>query len=61
MLQLASLHTQEYEPPAGALEQAIESEFGALEALQKQFNARAAGVQVSGAYQSIRLWSPEGG
>lgn len=56
LLQLATLHTQEYEPPAGALEQAIEAEFGALEALQKQFNAKAAGVQVSSAYQSIRLW-----
>lgn len=37
---------QEYEPPSGALEQAIEAEFGALDALQKQFNAKAAGVQV---------------
>ena len=46
-----TLHTcrfppQEYEPPSGSLEQAIEAEFGALDALQKQFNAKAAGVQV---------------
>ncbi|KAI7840677.1 hypothetical protein COHA_005599 [Chlorella ohadii] len=39
---------KEYEPPSGSLEQAIEAEFGALDALQKQFNAKAAGVQGSG-------------
>ncbi|PSC72370.1 superoxide dismutase [Mn] [Micractinium conductrix] len=39
---------KEYEPPSGALEQAIEADWGALDALVAQFNAKAAGVQGSG-------------
>lgn len=39
---------QEYQPPSGALEQAIDAQFGALEGLVKAFNAKAAAVQGSG-------------
>lgn len=42
---LLAHHAQEYEPPSGALEQAIEADWGALDALVAQFNAKAAGVQ----------------
>ncbi|KAL4858516.1 Superoxide dismutase [Mn] 1 [Chlorella vulgaris] len=39
---------KEYQPPSGALEQAIDAQFGALEGLVKAFNAKAAAVQGSG-------------
>ncbi|KAL4447307.1 hypothetical protein ABPG77_007340 [Micractinium sp. CCAP 211/92] len=39
---------KEYEEPSGALEQAIEADFGALDGLVSQFNAAAGAVQGSG-------------
>ncbi|KAL4443583.1 hypothetical protein ABPG75_011320 [Micractinium tetrahymenae] len=39
---------KEYEDPSGALEQAIEADFGALDGLVSKFNAAAGGVQGSG-------------
>jgi superoxide dismutase len=39
---------QDYEPPSGELAKDIDATFGSLEAMQKRFNAGAAGVQGSG-------------
>lgn len=39
------LCAQEYEEPSGALEQAIEADFGALDGLVSRFNAAAGAVQ----------------
>ena len=39
---------KDFTPPSGALAAAIDARFGSLEAMQKEFNATAAGVQGSG-------------
>lgn len=41
----AACRAQEYEEPSGALEKAIEADFGALEGLVSKFNAAAGAVQ----------------
>lgn len=40
--------TKDYSPPSGALANAIERDFGSLEAMQSKFNASTAAVQGSG-------------
>ena len=40
------MHLQDYEPPSGAIADAIEKDFGSLDALIAKFNPMAVGVQV---------------
>jgi Fe-Mn family superoxide dismutase len=48
---------QDYRPPSGSLEEAINAQYGDLDGLVAKFNAAAAGVQGSG--WAWLAWSPE--
>ena len=46
---------QEFHPPSGALEQAIDAQFGALDGMISKFNAATAAVQAR-TWQGVSAW-----